>query len=90
MSHECPKESDVLHLTGRAEARIDAAESRINRIEDRIESTGRTLAFVVRMSPFSPGWPSAKVKEQIKVAFPGVPVIFVDHGTTIEAIHAAE
>ena len=62
--------------------------------QDRIDSaqliTGRPIALVVRMSPFAPRFSEASIRDQIGSAFPGLPVIFVDNGTTIEAIYATE
>lgn len=55
-----------------------------------ITSKGKPLAVLVRMSPFAPQWPAVNVRSQVEKAFPGLPVIFVDQGTTVELIHAAE
>lgn len=59
-------------------------------IAQPISSKGKPLAIVVRMSPFAPQWPAGQVRSQVEKAFPGLPVIFVDQGTTVEVIHAAE
>lgn len=59
-------------------------------IAQPIPSKGKPLAIVVRMSPFAPQWPAVQVRSQVEKAFPGLPVIFVDQGTTVEVIHAAE
>ena len=62
--------------------------------QDRIDGahtiTGMPIALVVRMSPFAPRFTETSIREQIGTVFPDLPVIFVDNGTTIEAIHAAE
>ena len=55
-----------------------------------ITSAGKPVAVLVRMSPFTPQWPAVNVRSQVEKAFPGLPVIFVDQGTTVELIHAAE
>lgn len=59
-------------------------------IAQPITAKGKPQAVVVRMSPFCPQWPVAAVRSQVEQAFPGVPVIFVDQGTTIEVVHAVE
>lgn len=59
-------------------------------IAQPITSAGKPLAIVVRMSPFAPQWPASSVRTQVEKAFPGLPVIFVDQGTTVEVLHAAE
>ncbi|CAM3388400.1 hypothetical protein PANO111632_17270 [Paracoccus nototheniae] len=77
------------HLTANigAEHVIDLMPQILN---EAAKSIGKPAAFVVRMSPFSPNWPASNVRDQLERTFPGIPVIFVDHGTSIEAIHAAE
>lgn len=51
---------------------------------------GKPLAVVVHMTPFAHNWPTHAVRSQIEAAFPGVPLIFVDSGTDVQVIHAAE
>lgn len=55
-----------------------------------IASQGKPLAVVVHMTPFAHNWPAQAVRSQIEAAFPGVPLIFVDSGTDVQVIHAAE
>lgn len=55
-----------------------------------IASQGKPLAVVVHMAPFAHNWSANSVRSQVEAAFPGVPVIFVDQGTTVEVIHATE
>ena len=50
----------------------------------------KPAAVVVQMTPFAHNWPTHAVRSQIEAAFPGVPVIFVDSGTDVQVIHAAE
>lgn len=50
----------------------------------------KPLAVVVHMTPFAHNWPTHAVRSQVEAAFPGVPVIFVDSGTDVQVIHAAE
>lgn len=54
-----------------------------------IPNAGKPLAVVVKLGMLArPNLSS--VKSQVEAAFPGVPVIFLDHGLEIEVIHAAE
>lgn len=54
-----------------------------------IPNAGKPLAVVVKMGMLTRPDRSG-IKSQVEAAFPGVPVIFVDQGTEIEVIHAAE
>lgn len=51
---------------------------------------GKPLAVVVHMTLFAHNWPAHSVRSQVEAAFPGVPMIFVDSGTNLQVIHAAE
>lgn len=55
-----------------------------------IASQGKPQAVVVHMTPFAHNWPAHSVRSQVEAAFPGIPVIFVDSGTDVQVIHAAE
>lgn len=52
--------------------------------------TGKPAALVVKMAMFAPYRGEADIRSQLAEAFPGVPVIFVDQGTSIGVIHAVE
>lgn len=51
---------------------------------------GKPAALVVQMAMFAPHRSEADIRSQLAEAFPGVPVIFVDQGTSIGVIHAVE
>lgn len=50
----------------------------------------RLRAVVVKMPIFGPRVAKDELRRQVNEAFPGISVIFADHGTEIEVIHAAE